>query len=196
MAGDPAGRAQDLGSEFVPGARRESGLLLPLWLRIGLLALVLFAFGVRLQELTRQDIWWDEARNIDVALRPFLQIPTAPELDIQPPVYYWLLHGWDRLFGVAIGQPPAELALFSRLLSVFAGVCGVALLFALARRALPGRFGLTGGLLAALVGACSPFWLAESQEARMYTVGFALAAAAAIVLLRYVDRQDGGPAAA
>ena len=48
------------------------------------------------------------------------------------------------------------------------------------------------GLLAALVGACSPFWLAESQEARMYTVGFALAAAGDIMLLRYVDRQDGG----
>ena len=163
---------------------------MPLWLRIGLLALLLFAFGVRLQELTRQDIWWDEARNIDVALRPFLQIPTAPELDIQPPVYYWLLHGWSRLFGLAAGQPPAELALFSRLLSVFAGVCGVALLFTLARRTLPARFGLAAGLLAALVGACSPFWLAESQEARMYTVGFALAVAAAIMLLRYVDRQD------
>lgn len=163
---------------------------MPLWLRIGLLALLLFAFGVRLQELTRQDIWWDEARNIDVALRPILEIPTAPELDIQPPVYYWLLHGWNRLFGVAIGQPPAELALFSRLLSVFAGVCGVALLFSLARRTLPARFGFAAGLLAALVGASSPFWLAESQEARMYTVGFALAAAAAIMLLRYVDRQD------
>ena len=80
--------------------------------------------------------------------------------------------------------------MFSRLLSVFAGVCGVALLFALARRTLPARFGFAAGLLAALVGACSPFWLAESQEARMYTVGFALAAAAAIMLLRYVDRQD------
>ena len=169
---------------------QESSLSTPLWLRIGLLALVLFAYGVRLQELTRQDIWWDEARNIDVALRPLLQIPAAPELDIQPPVYYWLLHGWGRLFGLAVGQPPAELALFSRLLSVFAGVCGVALLFALARRTLPARFGLVAGLLAALVGACSPFWLAESQEARMYTVGFALAAAAAIMLLRYVDRQD------
>ena len=176
--------------ETQPGVQRGADLLMPLWLRLGLLALLLFAFGVRLQELTRQDIWWDEARNIDVALRPFLQIPIAPELDIQPPVYYWLLHGWDRLFGAAIGQPAPELALFSRLLSVFAGVCGVALLFALARRALPAQLGLTGGLLAALVGACSPFWLAESQEARMYTTGFALAAAAAVVLLHYVDRQD------
>jgi mannosyltransferase len=178
----------------VHGSRQElhpkSGLSTPFWLRLALLFVLLFAFGVRLQELTRQDIWWDEARNIDVALRPFWQIPTASELDIQPPVYYWLLHGWSGLFGVTMGQPAAALALFSRLLSVFAGVCGVALLFALARRTLPADAGVAGGMLAALVGACSPFWLAESQEARMYTVGFAFASAAAIVLLRFVGTQE------
>jgi hypothetical protein len=172
------------------GSGQDVRLPIPLWLRMALLAVLLFAFGVRLQELTRQDIWWDEARNIDVALRPFWQIPIAPELDIQPPVYYWLLHGWNGLFGVAIGQPPTALALFSRLFSVFAGICGVALLFVLARRTLPHRAAVLGGLLAALVGACSPFWLAESQEARMYTVGFAFAAAAAIVLLHFVDSQE------
>ena len=74
------------------GSWQDVSLPTPLWLRMALLAVLLFAFGVRLQELTRQDIWWDEARNIDVALRPFWQIPIAPELDIQPPVYYWLLH--------------------------------------------------------------------------------------------------------
>ena len=57
--------------------------------------MLLAAFALRLYELTRQDIWWDEARNIDVALRPFVQVATAPELDIHPPVYFWLLHFWD-----------------------------------------------------------------------------------------------------
>ena len=103
---------------------RRSGA--PAWLRLALIALVLAAFALRLHELARQDIWWDEARNVDVALRPFFQIPTAPELDIQPPLYYWFLHGWDRLLGVVIGQAPATMAYSSRLLSVFAGVIGVA----------------------------------------------------------------------
>ena len=49
---------------------------------------------------------------------------------------------------------------------------------------------LRADLLAVLVGACSPFWLAESQEARMYTVGFAFAAAAAIMLLRFIATQE------
>ncbi|MBW7885354.1 MAG: glycosyltransferase family 39 protein, partial [Caldilineaceae bacterium] len=149
------------------------------WLRMVMVVALLAAFALRLQALTRQDIWWDEARNIDVALRPFLQIPTAPELDIQPPFYYWLLHFWTGLFGVAAGQPPAMVAFFSRLLSVFAGTVGVALLLPLGRRA----GSPAAGVMAALIGALSPFWLAESQETRMYTAGFALLAAAAIMLL-------------
>ena len=71
---------------------------------------------------------------------------------------------------------------------VFAGVCGVALLFVLARRTLPHRrrFGwLAGGVGRSVLA----FWLAESQ-ARMYTAGFAFAAAAAIVSLRFVDSQE------
>ena len=159
------------------------------WLRLALLALLLGAFALRLHELTRQDIWWDEARNIDVALRPFLEIATAPELDIQPPVYYWLLHGWSAPFGVAVGQQPALLAFFTRLLSVFAGVAGVALLMAFGRRV----GGVTTGLLATAIGALSAYWLAESQEARMYTVGFALLTAAAVLFLDQLARRAAAP---
>ncbi len=166
---------------------RRSGS--PAWLRLALLVLLLAAFALRLHELARQDIWWDEARNIDVALRPFFQIATAPELDIQPPLYYWFLHGWDRLLAVTIGQAPAALAYSSRLLSVFAGVVGVALLAMLGR--LTG--GATAVLLAVAVGALSPFWLGESQEVRMYTTGFALLAGASAALLSAVRRWQGQP---
>jgi len=157
------------------------------WLRLALLALLLVAFALRLHALTRQDIWWDEARNIDVALRPLLQIATAPELDIQPPVYYWLLHGWSVLSGVVMGQPPAQLAFLARLPSVLAGVAGVALLMAFGRRV----GGVAVGLLAVLLGALSPFWLAESQEARMYTLGFALLTAAGVLFLDQLVRRGG-----
>jgi hypothetical protein len=148
-------------------------------LRLFLLATLAGAFTLRLQELTRQDIWWDEARNIEVALRPFLQVATAPELDIHPPLYFWLLHLWNGLAGVTPGAPPGELAFMGRLLSVVAGVAGVALLYPLGARA----GGRLAGALAALIGALLPFWLAESQETRMYTVGFALLLAAALALL-------------
>ncbi len=161
---------------------------LPRWVRPALLLLLLAAFAVRLHELTRQDIWWDEARNIDVSLRPFLAIATAPELDIHPPVYFWLLHVWARPVGIAVGDAPERVAWVARSLSVFAGVAGVALLWALARRTA----GWGAGLAAAAVSGAAAFWLAESQEARMYTVGFALLAAAALALLAGLAAEDGG----
>ncbi len=154
--------------------------------RLGLIILLLAAYALRLHELTRQDIWWDEARNIDVALRPFGQVATAPELDIHPPVYFWLLHGWLRLMGIAHGMEPALIAFAARFMSVCAGVVGIGLLYALAA----GASNRKAGMLAAAVGALSPFWLAESQEARMYTLGFALLAGAGLALYRVIGADS------
>jgi hypothetical protein len=153
------------------------------WQRWLLLSLLLAAFALRLHELTRQNIWWDEARNIDVALRPFAQIATAPELDIQPPVYFWLLHLLGRAAGLQVGDNPVMVAFVARFLSVAAGVIAVAWLYPLAHLA----FSPPAGLYATLLAVLSPFWLAESQEARMYTVGFALLTSAAVGLLRVIS---------
>ncbi|RME50416.1 MAG: hypothetical protein D6790_21240, partial [Caldilineae bacterium] len=67
-----------------------------------------------------------------------------------------------------------------RFLSVAAGIVAVVLVYRLARWAA----GETAGRLALLVAALSPFWLAESQETRMYTLGFALLTAAALAQTR------------
>jgi mannosyltransferase len=144
--------------------------------RLALLLLILGAFALRLTDLTRQNIWWDEARNIEVALRPFWQIPVAPELDIQPPLYFWLFHSWGRLMGIDVGMDPILVAFVARYLSVAAGIVGVALLYTLTRRMAGG----TAGIIALGIGALSPLWLAESQEARMYTLSFSLLTAAAL----------------
>lgn len=148
----------------------------PTWARWWLIMLLLAGFSLRLWALDHQDIWWDEARNIDVALRPFLRVATAPELDIHPPLYFWMLHGWARLVDIEMGMDPATLAFATRLLSVFAGVAGVALTYRVAGLAA----GPGAGALAALLAACSPFWLAESQETRMYTVAFGWLLAASL----------------
>lgn len=152
------------------------------WLdgRVAMLILLLAALALRLVALERQDIWWDEARNIEVALRPFAQVAWAPELDIHPPLYFWMLHAWLRWTDAQMGMPPEQMAWLARWLSVAAGVVGVALLYRLAS-----RIGPTGsGVAAASLGAFSAFWLAESQETRMYTVGFAWLTAAAVMWLR------------
>lgn len=163
------------------------------WLRWALFVVLLTAFFLRLQALTQQDIWWDEARNIDVSLRPLGDIAAAPELDIQPPFYYWLQHLWLAAAGVRMGDSPQLLAFFARFLSVWFGVASVALLLPLSRL-LVGKTQAHGAsksppLFAVAVGALSPFWLAESQETRMYTLGFALVGAAAVCLLQALQHQ-------
>ncbi|MEZ4725835.1 MAG: glycosyltransferase family 39 protein [Caldilineaceae bacterium] len=122
-------------------------------------------------------------RNIDVALRPFAHIATAPELDIHPPVYFWLLHGWLRLLGFHQTADPATLAFGARLFSVVVAMVATALLYPLSRR-VGSR--LTG-LVTVTIAGFAPFWLAESQEARMYTIGFALLTAAAYFLLNIIS---------
>jgi hypothetical protein len=161
-----------------------------------LLFIILGSFALRLHELTRQDIWWDEARNIDVALRPIGQVAIAPELDIHPPVYFWLLHAWGRIVApgvhVQTGEfalPPEHLAFLMRFPSLCFGVLGVALLYSLAARCAPVRISARGaGIAAAAVAAVSPFWLAESQETRMYTVGMVWLLAAAVAFVTLLDR--------
>ncbi|MEX1019896.1 MAG: hypothetical protein WDZ49_09575 [Litorilinea sp.] len=176
MTEQPAIHNQSASQASTPQAR---------WSGLAIL-LILAAFGLRLRELTLQDIWWDEARNLDVALRPLAQIATASELDIHPPLYFWLLHAWLKVIG-ATGEMGAEpLAFLGRFLSVGAGLVAVVLLWVWGRRLGGARQGKIVGAIALLLGAFSPFWLAESQETRMYTLGFALATGAGLVLLQAV----------
>ncbi len=160
------------------------------WLRLSLLILTLGGYALRLTALTRQNIWWDEARNIEVALRPFSQIAIAPELDIQPPLYFWLLHGWGRIMGIEMGMDPVLVAFVARYLSVAAGIVGVVLVYALTRRIAGPRAGVS----ALIVALLSPLWLAESQEARMYTLSFALLTAAALAWQRVIRDWRSGTA--
>ncbi len=127
-----------------------------------LIALVLLAFALRLWRIDVQDIWWDEARNIDVALRPAVAIPRAPELDIHPPGYFLLLHAWLSLAG--------HTAYATRFFSAWFGVLLLPLLVALARRLRISR----AAPFAALYATLSPFLIGEAQETRMYTLAFVL----------------------
>ena len=157
--------------------------------RIWVLFITLAGLALRLQALARQPIWWDEARNIDVALRPFLSIANAPELDIHPPVYFWLLHGWSKLLALQTDIAPADLAYSTRLLSVLAGVLGIVLLYRLGEQI----DSPAAGAVAATIGAFSPFWLAEGQETRMYTIGFVWLLAAAVAFLSAWRREGAIP---
>ncbi len=147
--------------------------------RGGLFLLLLIAFALRVWRLDVQDIWWDEARNIDVALRPLAAIPLAPELDIHPPGYFILLHLWMRAAG--------HTAFATRFFSVWFGVLLIPLIVALLRRIGRPRAGAGAALYAAL----APFLIGEAQETRMYTLTFALLTLTAIVLWDTLRERTG-----
>ncbi len=93
-----------------------------------------------------------------MASAPIAQIPTLPGMDVHPPGFFAMLHGWMVIAG------RSEFAL--RYLSLVFSVLTVALLVRFGRRMDGWRVGLTAGWLAAL----SPFYVAYAQEVRMYAV--------------------------
>ena len=151
------------------------------------LLIILAAFALRVYRLDLQDIWWDEARNIDVASRALTQIATARELDIHPPVYFYLLHGWLTAAGPRVAQLPGQGAFAARFMSLWFGVLLVPLMAALGRR-VGGRW---TGLGAALGAAFLPFLLGEAQETRMYTVALVWLACAGLAVLRAGNQRSG-----
>lgn len=150
------------------------------------LLLLLAGWGFRLYHLDAQDIWWDEARNIDVATRPLAQIATAPELDIHPPIYFYSLHVWTRFLGTT--------AFATRLFGVWFGVLAAALSYRLARSLAPGWPGRLAGLLALTLAVVSPYALAEAQETRMYTLSWVLLSAGTLALWQATRPQKRGTA--
>jgi 4-amino-4-deoxy-L-arabinose transferase-like glycosyltransferase len=122
------------------------------------LLILLLAFVLRLYGLDAQSLWNDEGSSVALAQRDLGTIARDAAQDIHPPLYYWLLSGWVRLFGTS------EVAV--RSLSAFLGVGLVALTFVLGRL-LAGRW---AGLVAALLAAIHPFQVYYSQEARMYAL--------------------------
>lgn len=135
-------------------------------------ALTLAAIALRLAGIDGRGLWYDEAFSVYLARQDLADMVRLTAEDIHPPLYYALLHVWLALWG------DGEAAL--RGLSAVLGVAGVPLAYLLGR-ATGGR-GL-GAAVAALV-ATSPFLVLYSQETRMYTLLFALVAAAGLFAWR------------
>src|SRR5688572_14696466 len=62
-------------------------------------AAVSIVAGVVLRFITTSDLWLDEALSVNIAALAPGSIVDALRRDGAPPLYYFLLHGWIRLFG-------------------------------------------------------------------------------------------------
>jgi len=139
-----------------------------------LLAIVLLAFSLRLYRLDAQEMWGDESVSVGSRRLSEGQVLLG-KTDVHPPLYFFTLREAMLLLGTS---------LFSiRFVSAFWGTLVVPLVYRVGKRAI----GEQVGRLAALLAAVSALQVFYSQEARMYTMATAWAAASlwcAIELLR------------
>lgn len=138
---------------------------------LGILLVVILAFGLRLHAIDRQDIWGDEAFSIWLSSQPLPQV-VAGGADTHPPLYPFILYLWLRLAGSS--------SLSVRFLSAVISTLTVPVVYLLGRRA----FGLATGGLAALLAAVSPVLVYYSQETRMYSLVTLLGAASVYWAMR------------
>jgi len=129
-----------------------------------LLAIVLLAFSLRVYRLDAQELWGDESVSVGARRLSEAQVLLG-KTDVHPPLYFFTLREAMLLFGTS---------LFAiRFVSVFWGVLVVPLVYRIGKRAM----GRQVGALAALFASVSALQVFYSQEARMYTMATAWAAA-------------------
>lgn len=117
-------------------------------------------FLLRIYKLSSQSIWLDEAYSIYHSQQNFIHAISLK--DTSPALYYVLLHFWIKLTGTS--------AFSVRLLSVFFGTASIFIIY------LSGAhiFNKKVGIYSALLVSFSPLHIYFSQEARTYSLFFAL----------------------
>lgn len=80
------------------------------WIILGLI-LALGAF-LRFYGLAHQSIWLDEAKSIQIAQKNPVDIIEGLKSDSHPPLFYFILHVWMKLFGSSETAVRALPALF------------------------------------------------------------------------------------
>lgn len=124
---------------------------------VALVLILLVGAGLRLYKLDGYDFWHDEMVTVFAARPAPAEIYAWTGINsVHPPLYYMLLHVWNRLFGEAL--------VTMRLFSVVQSIVCIPLIFLLGRDLAGWRVGLAAASLMAL----APFQVFHSQQARMY----------------------------
>ncbi|MEX1997526.1 MAG: glycosyltransferase family 39 protein [Candidatus Andersenbacteria bacterium] len=134
--------------------------------------IILVGIGLRSWELTARSLWFDEAFSWRLIQFPWATMIERAAADVHPPLYYIVLKTWGTIFGTSL------FAL--RFFSVLAAGATLALAYLFTAYAFRTR---AAGLLAAALLALAGFQIQFAQEARMYTLGTALALLSSWLLL-------------
>jgi mannosyltransferase len=146
----------------LPQSSRHVRPRLAYWALLPLIVWV--AFSLRLYRLDAQELWGDESVSVGARRLSETQVLLG-KTDVHPPLYFFTLREAMLPFGTS---------LFAiRFVSAFWGVLVVPLVYRIGKRAMSEPV----GALAALLAAVSALQVFYSQEARMYTMATAWAAA-------------------
>jgi len=146
-------------------------------IKIALLLILVLAAFLRFYRLDAQSLWADEGNSVSLSGRSLDLITAGAAHDIHPPLYYYVLHFWMRVFG------DSESAV--RALSALLGTGLVYLTYLLGCHL--SNYWL--GLVAASLSAISPFQVYYSQEARMYILLAALSALSVYSFVRFLEAE-------
>jgi mannosyltransferase len=149
---------------------------------IGTLVLLVLV-GLSVWERTRVlngSFWMDEGISVGIASHPFSAIPDVLRNDGSPPLYYFMLHVWMRLFGSTESATHTLSLLFS-LATIPVGLWSARTLF-----------GPRAGWICATLCALNPFLTVFGQETRMYSlVALEGLLAAALLAIVFIQRRRG-----
>jgi mannosyltransferase len=143
-------------------------------------AVLVIAAGVVMRFVTLSELWLDEALSVNIARLPLGDIPDWLRHDGAPPLYYFLLHLWTDVFGtgnVAVRSLSGILSIATLVPMCFAG------------RRVAGR---TGGWIAVLILASSPFAIGFGSETRMYSLVMLLVTVGYLAVRRLLERPSLG----
>jgi mannosyltransferase len=138
------------------------------------------AVGIALRFWTSSALWLDEALTVNIARLPLHEIPGRLKQDGAPPLFYYLLHFWMRIFG------QSDLA--TRSLSGVISVVTLPVAWLAARR--------FGGRMVAwttlVLLASAPFAVYYATESRMYALVILLTGCGLLALQRAMARPRPG----
>ncbi len=141
--------------------------------------IILLAFAVRVYQLDRQSIWFDEGWSAYAAVQPDLLAAWNADAT-NPPLYYVLINISTRFFG--------DSAFSLRFFSLLMGLLALPVGYRLTRD----LFNRRAGLYALLLFAISPLLWWAAQEARMYTLLALLVLLCAWAWQRLLDQPRRG----
>ena len=143
-----------------------------------LFLVLIIVTGFVLSILTKIALWHDEAFSALLIKYDLKEMIYRAGLDVHPPLYYFLLKGWDGFLGDS---------LFSlRLFSVIFGILAVILFFFFVKKFLKDKkFALFVSVLLAL----NSFFIQFIMEARMFVLGIFFVILSSFFLLKAINSK-------